>query len=513
MPNNIGNVPEAIHMLDAWPGLYASGAIPTQLRKADADTQLQFITKNWIAPFSYMISKNWNGKKSYVEDRKFETYEIEEPDRFLLVTKDATSGVNGVDGLYTIGMSNDHATLIKPYNTLYVQGLFATPTIRTLYAGQVLPVSGSNVGTSIGPDLGWVTGNDVTKVNFSRAKGVDANGTYFTKEEQMLVVEVGAADSAGFGHTKVTVKRCCMGAGARDEGGKNIPANIIATSIAGNQAGANYGTQNDCLLVAGDRLWVGMPAYWEGTGYPDGSFRTPRCDVNFTQLYKYAVSRTKESKIPKTILNKDAMDINRWLTLILINYQKERTYLLGRKGMERDAQGREFYTCGGVREFIPEDSDHYIVFPHASLTYSNLLYLASPLYNLCNSGKMTAITGTSTDIALRKVFADSPILRINKEESNGFQIEVKTLKIGEMELDLIVSQVMEEMGYGKELMCLDMNNGNSFEPVTHKGWDYIVEKDLADKGINQEKEGVQGMIGLRRRRSQHHCIINLEKAI
>jgi hypothetical protein len=72
---------------------------------------------------------------------------------------------------------------------------------------------------------------------------------------------------------------------------------------------------------------------------------------------------------------------------------------------------------------------------------------------------------------------------------------------------------MEEMGYGKELMCLDMNNGNSFEPVTHKGWDYIVEKDLADKGINQEKEGVQGMIGLRRRRSQHHCIINLEKAI
>lgn len=513
MPNGIGNVPQARSMDEAWSNLYTSASLPIQLREADADTKLTWITRRYSSPFTYMISQNWNKKKSYVNDRKFESYEIKENERFLVITKDANSGEAGIDGITTIGISNAHANLIKTFNTLYVQGLFATPIVRTLYAGQVLPVSGSNIGTSIGPDLGFITGSDVTQVNFSRSKGPDVNGTYYVEEEQLLVIDIGAPNSAGFGHTKVTLNRCYMGAGARDEGGKMIPRNIVATSLAGNQAGANYGTQNDCLLTAGDRVWIGLSSYWEGTGYPDGSFRNPVSDFNFTQLFKTAVERTKESHIPKSILNEDPWDIARKLALIDMNYQREHSYLLGRKGMERDANGKEICMTGGVREFILKDSDHYIIFPYASLSYSNLLYLLKPLYNLCNSGKMTCLTGITTDIALRRVFADSPNLRINKEESDKFNIEVKTLMIGEMELNLIVSQVMEEMGYGSELLCLDMQDGNAFEPVTHKGWDYIVESNIQAKGVNVEKEGVQAMFGLKRRNQTHHCIIDLAKAV
>lgn len=499
--------PEARSKGELWSGLAYEGSIPDGLRKQGIDegTKLVYLTRKWNT-FTWLITNHFKGRKTTVSDRMYRSYEINEPDRFYTITVASGAGTDaGVERV--IGVSNDQGAQIKPNTIIFVKGLFAVPTGQPLVAGQVTPTTGGALGTNIGPDLRWKTGTNVTNVLFSRTKGPNPNGVYFVDEEQLRVVSVGDPDSLGSGNTRIVVDRCYMGPSATDEGGRRIDSAIINTAIA-----ADIGLGQASRLRVGDIILSGAPAYKEGTNYPDGFYKNPLSDINFTQLFKYAIGETKEASIPKSWLKERPLDIARWMALIQMNLHRERQYLCGRKTMERDREGAETYVVGGVREFIPKDKDHYLIYPNATISYPSLLDMSKPLLQLCNSGTMWGVTGPSLDIAMKKSFWNDHLF-YNKEESKSFEIQVNTLVLAGININLIVSQVFEEQGYGNELMLLDMAQGDTFEPVTNEGWDYITEKDIAEKGSNLKKEGIQGMFGLRRRRREHHAIMDFSNAV
>lgn len=490
---------------ELWSGLATEGKIPASLRKEGIDegARLTYLTRKWSS-FTWMLHKNFQKSQTVVGDRKYLAREIDELDRFYTVQIGSNTPTNHSQ----IALTNSQAIQLQPADTLYIRDLYAVPIGTMLVRGQVVPAANGIQGANIGPDFLDQTGVNVNNILFSRKKGPDVNGTYFVDVEQIRVKAIGDPNSAGSGLTWVTVERCYFGPGAHDQGGA-----IINRQIVNNAIGANVSTgDSSAALVAGDVLLRGAPSFLEGTQYPNGIYKNPTVDNNFTQLYKYAVEKTKESDIPETWINERPFDINKWVTLLRMNRDREYQNLLGRKGMGRDVDGKEIYMSGGVREFIPKDADHYLIYPSATITWPGLLDMQVPLLNLCNSGEMLGITGPSLMIGFQKSFWNEH-LWYNKEESKAFNMEVNTLMLGGIKINLIVSQIFEEAHYGNELMLLDMAEGNSFEPVTNKGWDYIVEKGLAAPGSNLVKEGIQGMFGLRRRRRNHHAIIDFSNAI
>jgi hypothetical protein len=498
-----------------WSGLATAGAIPQVLRKQGVDegAKLTYLTRKWNS-FTWMLHNNLRSSQSVVNDRIFLTREIDELDRFYTVVIPTGATVKGIADTnhQWIGLPNSEAAQVQPQTIVYIKNLFATVLTNNLTAGNVIPSSGGVLGANIGPDFEYeFSGKQATDVVFSRIKGEIA-GTYYTDPEQCLVLEKGAKDSGGAGLTMIKLERCYMGNGAKDKSGHIVPRNIVygaSTGIKNNIATGNHAAQ----IKQGDVILRAMPAYWEGSNYPEGVFKNPVSDTNFTQLYKYAVSKTLESDIPATWIKERPFDIYKWVTLLRMNRDREYNNLLARKGTDTDAEGKEIYVSGGVREFIPKDSDHYLVYPNATLSWPALLDMSKPLLNLNGSGNYWGITGVSLDIALRRAFWDTHLF-YNKEESKKFNMEVKTLVLAGVEINLIVSQIFEEAGFGDELMCLDMGEGNdSFEPVTNKGWDYKTDKNISEPGSNLYKEGIQGMFGLRRRKATRHAIYNFSNAV
>jgi hypothetical protein len=106
----------------------------------------------------------------------------------------------------------------------------------------------------------------------------------------------------------------------------------------------------------------------------------------------------------------------------------------------------------------------------------------------------------------------------NEKASKEFNMEVNTLHVSGGKINLVCSQVMEENGYGNEILLLDMSNTDAFEPVTNAGWDYKVDKGPNGQGIQEAgaqiyKEQVIGMFGLRRRYKPFHCILDFSNAV
>lgn len=496
-----------------WSSLVTTGSIPDVLRKKGVDeaTRLTYLTKRWNS-FTWMLHNNLRNSVVNVNDRVYITREIDELDRYYKVVIPSGQNINGINDVnhQWVGLPNSEAAQIQPQTVLYPKGLYATPVTRAQMAGIVSEKDDGTYEVNNTFEHEFV-GDKVEDVLFSRVKG-PYNDIYFVEEEQLLVVEKREKDSGGPGITMIKLERCYMGPGAKDKNGGIIPRQIVYgpnTGIRNNMTNGNKAAQ----IKAGDILLRAMPAYLEGTNYPDGVFKNPVSDTNFTQLFKYAVSQTLESDIPALWIKERPMDIYRWVTLLRMNRDREYANLLGRKGMDRDAEGKEIYLSGGVREFIPKDKDHYIIYPYSQLNWVGLLDMSIPLLNLNGSGTYWGITGPTLDIALRKAFYNENLI-FNKEESKKFGMEVNSLMLAGIQINLIVSQIFEEAGYGNELMLLDMGEGmDSFQPVTHQGWDYRVDKDIAEPGSNIKKEGIQGMFGLRRRRATRHAIIDFNNAV
>lgn len=499
---------------EVWSSLVTAGKYPLELRKRGVDeaTKLTFLTRKY-ASFTWMLHNNFKSSVKIVNDRVYQSREISELDRFYTVLVASGAGSDaGVERV--IGVSNAQGVQIKVNDMLYIKGLYAKATGDQLVTGQVYPDSSSGVlGANIGPTLNTPTGMHPTNTLFSRTKGLVAN-EYFADLEPVRVVANHGKDSYGTGKTKIVLERAYMGPSAYDLGGKIIRRDYVYGSPSlniGIYHNINSGN-GDARIRVGDVLLRGMPSFLEGTNYPTGVYKNPISDINFTQLYKYAVEKTLESDIPALFIKERPFDINKWMVTLRVNRDREYSNLLGRKGVEHGPDNKEIYLMGGVREFIPKDADHYIVYPSADLTWTGLLDLSVPLLELCNSGEMWGITGPTLDIALRKSFWNSNLF-YNKEESAKFYMEVKTIMLAGIKINLLVSQIWEEAGFGNELTLLDMSYGDTFVPVTNQGWDMKVDKDIAEPGSNLYKEGIQGMFGLQRRRSSHLAIIDFSNAV
>jgi hypothetical protein len=188
------------------------------------------------------------------------------------------------------------------------------------------------------------------------------------------------------------------------------------------------------------------------------------------------------------------------------NRDKEFMYLFNRKGEYVLPDGSKWFSTGGVMEFIPKDEDHYIVYPAAGLNWPTFLDLGKKTFGLGGSSHRYLFSGYTLDAELRKMFYNDGHMRFEPALSKEFNIEVNSIHVSGGKISIIPNQVLEECGFSKIGILLDMDYSNTFVPVTIDGWDYRNEGDISEKGVNMEKFMIQGMIGLERRYRDYHSI-------
>ena len=498
------------HMGDTYFGLYAGGVVPESIRTGGMDEigKLAYITKEFTTFAQYFHTKFGSSKRT-VKDRVYKSSEISELERYYTVQSDSTDTYHK-----TFSFTNTEAAQIQPNDMLIRKDVYACLTSSQLYLGQVN--ANNAVPTSpYTPDMLYQSaGRYITDVVFSRAWGESlSDNNFYIEPEQIMVTSVGAPDSAGTGYTTVTVERCFFGSYDRNTvhgivGGAMIPTEIKygpTTGILGQIT--RDGNANNVMFKTGDILLHAGNAFYEGTNAPEGIWKNPEVDQNFTQELKYAVSYTAESEIIKQWLSDKPIEIHRWLMTKRMMRDYEYMTIFGRSGKHRRADGKEIYTMGGVLEYILKDRDHVLKYKNSVLNWPGLLHFGQEIFKVGGSATRDVFTGWSLQTRLRAMFYESGLLRYNKEESKKFNIEVYSLQVCGGELNIIPSQIMEECGYGMRGIALDLTVP-SFVPVTNPGWDMKTETDIAEKGSQIYKEQVITMRGLQRRYQNNHCLLD-----
>jgi len=494
-----------IHQMgESWSTLITSGDMPQELRLKGIDegTRLHFLTRD-ISKFSHFIHTRFP-KTRKVSDRVYRVMEMDEFDRYYTVK------IASADDYHKkFGLSNAQAAQIQPQDILFCKNIFATIKYEDMVAGQVYPASGGTQGTNIGPDLGYDVGGNPTEVLYSRTKGPDDNGEYFTDYEQIKVTQVEKPDSAGDGYAYVHVERYYAGPHSQDKGGKLVNRALVNTGIT------TYVT--DAAFQVGDILLRGTPTFLEGTQAPNGVYKNPESDNNFTQEFKYAAEKTRESDIPKLNIKMKPMDINKHLVSRRMNRDIDVAMLFNKKGMTSRA-GKEEYIVGGVHEFIIKDPLHYLIYQGNSLSWPGWLDMGKSIFGLGGGEERVIWTSITVDAELRKMFYNDQHMRFNPSMSQKFNMEVNSIVVSGGTLHIIPMQIMEESGFESEMICLDMTKPDAFEPVTNEGWDMFVDKGPNGRGIQEPgvmiyKEQIIGMKGLMRRYRPYHCIIDLSTVI
>lgn len=493
----MASVPQVRGEGDFWAGLATTGSIPQSLLDHGMDNlgMTAFITRG-DAKFMADIHKRWPKAKS-VGTREHRSSELWELERTIPVTV----GSGSANAHSTFGIPNSIAGQLQPNDILFHAQLYMSVQGTGLVWGQVnwntntVPTPNSPLPTKS------TAGIQVTGATYTRVFGPDASSQYNCDHEQILVLRVGAPNSAGAGNTLITVRRGFTGAGPADFGGGVIPQGIVNTAVTANS--------DSGAIVAGDYFLTAHPAWPEGTGPARGFHKNQKLDNNFTQEFKYAVEITKESKIQKHYGGKDALEINRMLRLRAIALNQERSYLWGRKGKETDGEGRLRYTMGGVLEFVPKDVDHFHRYSQPTITFPGWLDVADRITNQGGSTKRTLYTGKSLYTTLKKAFHDSGMLRTTIEDADGFDIKVDTLVGAGAEFRVVPLWTFEEAGWGMRALCVD-DGYPHFIPVTHPDWDMKYEGNIQLPGEQIYKEQWVGIKGLERRYSQYLHIISFE---
>jgi len=513
---------------DIYEGLLAGGNFPADLRGdgSDRSAKLTFLDRD-IAAFTYLIHKNHPfTTKEKVADRFYNVREIDELERYYTVIHGSGSGNAVTTDTYDqwISVTNAQASEIQVNQVLYLMGVYALVVKTNMVAGQVAAASGGSQGTNYGPDLGYDVGGHPTGIRFSRTRGLDDDGYWFEDYEQVKVIEKLAENSHSSGYTLIRLDRCYMGPGEEDDGGRKLPGGLIysADGITNTTAGGTGHTGFEyARIISGDILLRGTNTFREGTQAPDGVHKLPTRDRNFTQEYKYGCSRTLESDIVDKAVKQrtgfNAWETQKWMTKRQMTRDREYSNLLGRK-MVNSISGKEEYVQGGVRPFIYKDANHIIKYLDPTITWPGILDLGKKVFGLGGGSERVGITGITMDAEMRKSFWNEHLF-YNKEASKAFNMEVTTLFMSGGKIHLISSQVMEENGFGNEILCLDLTHSDAFEPVTHEGWDYFTDNGgnskngIAAAGSQLYKEQIIGMFGLKRRYRKYHCILDFSNAV
>lgn len=480
---------------ETWSGLLSGGTLPDYFHKRDELGKLAYIEKG-EAKFMQILSTQFS-KSKVVNDREFKTSELHELSRQFFVTIPSTSD----DGHTSFGITNTQAQELTSEDVLILTNTYAEVAYTDLFAGQVtLPNNQVPSVPFTPPHLNYDIGAMPSGVLFSRTWGSNAAGTQiFGSYEQVQITRIGAPDSAGVGHTRVYVERCYMGAHARDKGGSLLNRGLVATSITADAANATIGF--------GDIALRALPAFSEGTGAPTGFYKNPEFITNYTQEFKYAVEKTTESDIVYDNAMYDPDTIRRRLTNKRMVLDVERTYLFGRKTRIRDRDGKEKFLTGGIVEYIPKDSDHYLRYNQPTLNYKGLLDITLPVFRLGGSSEKMGLVSPELYIEFKKAFYDTGYLRYDKTQTARFDIPIESIMGAAGIINLVPMYSMWEAGYRNTMIVLDMGVP-SFIPVTNKGWDMKYDTIKTPNGVQIVKEQVIGMKGLERNYGQYHCMID-----
>jgi len=508
-------IPTATQLGETWAGLSAGGTIPEELRTSGMDNmgKLAYLTKDFTA-FVYLLQNKFGKKKNIVKDRQYNSYEIDELARMYTVTVGSDNSVAGDTYHRIFGISNEEAAQLQPQDVLIIKGLFATPISNTLYAGQVNASNQVPTTPTTPPSLGYNIGDHVQSIAFGDESdfGMSSSGVPFVEYEQVLVKQVGSPDSGGTGNALITVERCYMGT-SRGKGGAFIPRSVVnsANGVLNTTTGAGTGGLGKSIIKEGMTILRASPAFKEGTNAPSGLYKNPDYDFNFTQEIKYAVEHTKEQDLRTTWISEKPLTLNRWLTSKRMLRDYEFMTIFGRRGYGRDNKGREIFLAGGVLDFIAKDKDHLLKYKSNSLNWVELCKMGPEIFSLGGSSERFMFTGYSLDSRLKAMFYESGIMRIEPKLTKQFNIEVNALVLSGGKLNIVPSQVMEEAGWGKRAILLDLSVP-SFVPVTHKGWDMHVDnnggKGIQEAGLQTYKEQVIGMKGLQRRYRDYQAVID-----
>jgi len=487
-------IPKLTREGETWSKLLTGGTLPDGFQKLDEFGKMTFIEKG-EAKFMKILSTMFPKAKS-VKHRTFNSWELKELSRQFVVTVPSSAA----DNHNSIGITNTQAIELHQDDMMIFTNTYAEVAYTDLFAGQVTPSTNSVPNVPFTPPhLNYEVGSLPTGIAFSRSWGPGVNpGQFFVSYEQAQIVSIGAADSAGVGHTLVTFDRCFFGPHARDKGGALLPKGLRTASIMADQA--NSGIQ------VGDIALRALPAYLEGTGAPEGFWKNPETMDNYTQEFKYAISMTKESEIQWKGAAYDPLQIRRKLLNKRMVLDVERTYMFGRKTKDRDRDGKEKYLSGGIIEYIPKDADHILTYNQPTLDYKGLLDITLPVFRLGGSSERIGLVSPELYIEFKKAFYDTGYLRYDKTQTAKFDIPIESIMGAAGIINLIPMYSMWEQQYRDVMIVLDMGVP-AFMPVTNEGWDMKYEKDIAPKGTQIYKEQVIGIKGLERNFADYHCMI------
>jgi len=509
----LGSNPNVGYLGETYPTLHTSGKIPEEILKKGMHNigKLAYMTKE-IVPFSHFIYTRFGEPKKTVDTREYPVAEISELDRLINVKVGGDNSTYGVTNRTNFGVTNDQAAQLQTNDILYRRDKFIKPVTSRMVLGQVIPQSGGTQGTNYGPDFPIDVGGYVSAVRFSDKYGLQNDSEYMCDPEPITITNVGAKDSAGTGYTLITIDRVYCGPDVKSpRGGELINRNIVYSSngITGTTNGGTGDTTNGdhATIKVGEVLLLGCNSFFEGTGAPNGLFKSIEIDRNFTQEMKYAVEMTNESDIEATWISDKPMEINRWLVAKRKARQIENLFVWGKKGVTQDKPGKRKYLMGGVHEFIKKDSDHFLTYEQSSLSWDQLLIFSTRVSVLGGSPEKFVFCGYSLDAYLRGMFYKSGYMRFEPALSKEFNMEVNAIIGSGIKLNIVPSQIMEEAGFGMKGLCLDLGVP-SFVPVTHVDWDLKVKKDVAPKDTEIYKELSISMIGLERRYQDYHSILD-----
>jgi hypothetical protein len=187
----------------------------------------------------------------------------------------------------------------------------------------------------------------------------------------------------------------------------------------------------------------------------------------------------------------------------------ERTLIHGRKGKSVDPLGNPVYMMGGIVEYIPQDRDHILRHTAPQITYPSLQRLIDQVMKNGGTSEKICPMGTTLYTDLKVAFYDSGYLRYDEEASKEFDLPLESIIHAGVKLILVPSQTMEEAGYARKMLALDMKV-DSFTVTSHPEWDMVTNKDIANKGEQIYKEEWIAIKGLERRYAQYQSMISFD---
>lgn len=234
-------------------------------------------------------------------------------------------------------------------------------------------------------------------------------------------------------------------------------------------------------------------------GHPADTVSTPDSIPPILATYKLTVSNlvTRANDFPKPPINKNSdyldnyVQITRWsyglgehmvqgggietwlakgAEYLNISYQLAETYLL--KAMERaiitarkskKKVGNDLeYETGGILEFIPVDTDHYLDLGGKVPTVQRINNLVRRQADISGVNELWWFSGTRFSEQLANAFENKSIYYTNAELSVNYRMKIMTLESVGRDLIIhhVTAPILNELGMANEVLSLNLSEYN-----------------------------------------------------